>query len=276
MNWSFVSAVNNEPVLNSCLLSSPDIGTVQEVILQRGYSSAALAYNAGIEKANTDLLVFAHQDMYFPEGWMASVQGAMEVLSREDPTWGVLGVWGVKRTGERAGHLYCAGLMRTLGESFEGGREVRSVDEVVLIVRKSSGLRFDERLPGFHMYGGDICLEAARRGMKCYAISAFCIHNTNGYNMLPLQFWRSYFFMRRKWRSELPVITSCTEITFWCWPMIWWNIDRAANLALRRHKAGTRIQDPRQMYRQMVCSGMVTPLASRAGRQQAARGLLAR
>jgi hypothetical protein len=252
VKWSFVSAVNNEQVLRSCLLNSPDIGTVQDVILQRGYASAARAYNAGIDKANGDLVVFAHQDVYFPEGWLASARSAVEALSSEDPDWGVVGVWGVKRTGDRAGHVYCAGLMKTLGGPFEGGREVRSLDEVVLIVRKSSGLRFDERLRGFHMYGADICLEAERRGMKCYAISALCIHNTNGYNMLPLQFWKRSMFLRRKWKRELPISTPCIDVTFWCWPMIRWNIVQAANIMLGRHHAGKRVQDPSLLSRELA------------------------
>src|SRR4051794_37329697 len=198
MKWTVIAAVNNQEVLRSCLLSSPEISSASEVILQTGFTSAAGAYNAGIEKAKTDLLVFVHQDVYLPEGWVASVEKALEVLSKKDPQWGVLGVWGVKRSGEGVGYLYCAGLMRKLGQAFDDAPEVRSLDEVVLIIRKSSGLRFDESLPGFHMYGTDICLEAKRQGMKCHAISAFCVHNTNGYKMLPVQFWQSYFLMRRK------------------------------------------------------------------------------
>lgn len=255
-NWSLVSAVNNEVVLKSCLLSSPDIRLASEVILQTGYSSAAAAYNAGIEKAKTDVVVFAHQDVYFPEGWIAAVQKALEMLSRRDPEWAVAGIWGVTSSGEYVGHLYCAGLQRTLGSSAEDAIEVRSLDEVVLIVRKSSGVRFDERLTGFHMYGTDLCLEAKRRGMRSYAISAFCIHNTNGYRMLPLDFWKGYFFLRSKWKAELPIVTSCTEITFCCWPMVWWNLVRAINLVTGREKPpGKRVRDPGELYREMLRLG---------------------
>ncbi len=250
MNWALVSAVNNNQVLNTSLLNSPDVQSASEVLLQRGYSSAGVAYNAAIEQSKSELIVFAHQDVFFPEGWIASVRKALQLLSKTDPEWGVLGVWGIKPSGHRSGHLYCTGLMKLLGNSFEGVEEIRSLDEVVLIVRRSSGLRFDERLPGFHMYGTDICLKAQRRGMKCYAISAFCIHNTNGYNMLPLQFWTNYLFMRNKWRSELPVITSCTEITFWCLPVITWNIVQAANILFRRHRPGKRVENPSLLSRE--------------------------
>jgi hypothetical protein len=254
MDWTVISATNNEDILKSCLLNSPDIGEASDVILQRGYTSAAAAYNSAIDKAPSDLLVFVHQDVYLPRGWSDSLRRALELLSEVDPDWGIAGVYGVNKSwDDGAGFLYCAEC-GSLGNYFNGVREVRSLDEVLLIMRKSSNLRFDEQLPGFHMYGTDICLEARRRGMKSYAISAFCIHNTNGYRMLPLQFWRCYLYMRKKWRSQLPVATPCTEITFWCWPMIRWNITRAANIALGRYRETTRFADPSRFYLDLTSS----------------------
>jgi Glycosyltransferase like family len=253
MNWTVIVAVDNETVLKNCLLSSPDIRSASEIIVQTGYSSAASAYNAGIKKAaKSDILVFVHQDVYLAEGWLARVERAVEAVSSKDPNWGVMGVWGIDHGGRGAGHLYCTAGGRELGEPFDGGKEIRSLDEVVLILRKSSGLYFDERLPGFHLYGTDICLEAAKHGMKSYAIAGFCIHNSDAYGMLPWQFWKCCLFLRRKWRSQLPIIASCAEITFWGWPMIRWNIVQAANIVLRRHKPGKHVPDPAQLYREMV------------------------
>jgi len=255
MEWTVISATNNEEILKSCLLNSPDLQEASEVILQRGYTSAAAAFNAAIEKAQSDLLVFVHQDVYLAPGWITSLQRALERLSKVDPNWGILGVWGVNKSPEDGtGFLYCT-ANGWLGNGFEGVHEVRTLDEVLLVMRKSSQLRFDEQLPGFHMYGSDICLEAHRHGMKSYSISALCIHNTNGYRMLPLQFWSCYLFMRKKWRSVLPVATSCTEITFWCWPMIRWNILRLANLVLGRHRLCGRLDDPSRFRLDMEPSG---------------------
>jgi glycosyltransferase involved in cell wall biosynthesis len=247
MKWSLVSAVNNDTVLNSCLLASPDVRTAHEQFLLRGFASAAEAYNTALDQATSDLIVFAHQDVYFPPGWLSRLEQVVATLSAVDPQWGVLGVWGVANDGRRFGHVYCAGLGQMLGGGFDGVREVRTLDEVVLIVRRSSGLRFDERLPGFHLYGADVCLEAEKRGLKSYAVSALCIHNTNGYGMLPLAFWKNYVLLRRKWKHVLPVITSCTEVSFWFWPMIRWNVVQAANIALGRHTPGVRVRDPRKL-----------------------------
>lgn len=259
-DWSVIASVNDEAVLKNCLLNSPDIRFASEVMLQRGYASAAAAYNAAIAKAKTDLLIFVHQDVYLPEGWMAAVQNTIEIISRADPDWGVLGMWGTRPSGGRAGFVYDGAWGQVLGNQFEGGLEVDSLDEMVLILRKSAGLCFDPHIPGFHMYGADICLEARRRGKKCYAIAAFCIHNTNQYRMLPWQFWKGYLAMRRKWKAQLPLKTTCTDVTYWCWPMVRWNLVRAINLATGRDKSPTkRVEDPGKLHSEIVRAGMRVP-----------------
>jgi hypothetical protein len=261
MKWTFVSAVNNEAVLKSCLFGSSEINLADEVMLQRGFKSAAEAYNSAIDEAKTDLLIFIHQDVYLPDGWLSNVREAIKKISKTDPEWGVLGVWGMRSSGEGVGYVYDGAwnpIKKVLGNKFEGGIEVDSLDEVVLILRKSAGLYFDSHLPGYHMYGTDICQEAKRRGRKCYAISAFCIHNTSQYAMLPWQFWQSYLLMRCKWKSQLPLRTPCTKITYWCWPMLRWNIVRAINLVTGRDKPPTkRVEEPSKLYAEMLLSGTI-------------------
>ena len=256
MKCSVISAVNDESVLRTSLLDSPGIRSANEVILQRGYASAASAYNVAIRKASSDLLVFMHQDVYLPEGWIDLVTKAADALSVQDPDWGVIGVWGMVDSQRRAGYLYWTGDYGW-ERPFEGVKEVKSLDEVVLIFRKSSGLMFDEQLPGYHLYGTDICMEARRQGKKSYAISAFCIHNTNIGDVLPLEFWKCYLFMRRKWKDNLPIDTPCTRITFWCWPMIRWNLMYARNVALGTQRKLKRVENPGELYRKLVALGRV-------------------
>lgn len=257
---TIIAAVNNDGVLNSCLLHSPDLTAHGvEVLALRGHPSAASAYNAGIAQARGEYLVFVHQDVYLAVGWLAKFLATLQFMKQHDPNWGVLGMWGITPTGQGVGYLYCTAGIRLLGESFSGCKQVRSLDEVMLVVRKSSGLRFDEKMGGFHMYGTDICLEAEHRGMKSYAFSAFGIHNSNGYGMLPWAFWRNFFQVRRKWRAMLPVLAPCAEITTWCIPVLRWNLIQAANLLLGRHKVGRRIPDPSRLYDELVATGQVRP-----------------
>jgi hypothetical protein len=260
--WSVIAAVNSQELLQSCLLQSPELNQARDQIWQKGYSSAARAYNAAMDQATTDVLVFAHQDVFLPAGWIAQVQKSLAWLAQHDPHWGVAGIWGVQRSGARFGHVYCTGLGQELGGEFAAPVEVRTVDELLLIVRKSSGLRFDERLSGYHLYGTDICLEAERQGMKCYALAAFCIHNTNGYNLLPPGFWRNYLFLRRKWRDQLPIITPCTEITVGGWPMIRWNVVQTLDILRGKHKPGRRVNDPRALYGELALARHLGPPAA--------------
>lgn len=252
INFTIVSAVNNEEVLQSCLLSSPCLGSTAAVLLKRGFPSAARAYNSAIDESKTDILVFVHQDVFLPGGWDQRLRQVLKQLSDQDPDWAVAGAWGVHPSGNRSGHLFCVGLGQELGGDFVSGQQVRTLDEVLLIVRKSSGVRFDEALSGYHFYGTDICLEAERLGKKCYAISAFCIHNTNGYALLPWDFWKHYFWMRSKWKTRLPIITPCTKITSLCWPMVQWNIGKWKNILLGRDNPGKRVANPGRLYRDLV------------------------
>lgn len=252
MLWSVICAVNDEQILNSCLLRSPDLVSASDIVLKTGFSSAAAAYNSGIRESRGEIMVFVHQDVYLPEGWALRAEKAIKAIEAQDPNWGVLGAWGVTNAGKRAGYLYWSGQPGVAGRQFEAGIEVGTLDELILVLRKSSGLAFDEAMGGFHMYGADICLEAQRQGMKNYAISAFCIHNSNDYKLLPWEFWKAYFYMRKKWKSQLPIRTTCIEITRYCWPMVQWNFVHAVNLALGRKKVNKRVPDPSLLYESIM------------------------
>ncbi len=219
--WALIVAVNDDRVLKNTLLRSPDIDSRCQIILKRGFKSASEAYNAAISEASGRVLVFAHQDVYLPSGWLDKLLVTLRRLEVLDPAWGVLGVYGVANSGQGAGHVYATGLDRMLGDQFEGVIETTSLDEMLLITRGGSGVFFDEHLPGFHLYGTDVCLEARAKGLKSYIISALCIHNSNGKRVLPLAFWKSYLYMRKKWWKQLPIETCCAAISKPClWPML--------------------------------------------------------
>lgn len=211
---TLVSTVNDTEILSANLLASPFLLKKHDcqVVTLANFSSAASAYNEGISRAENDLMVFAHQDVFFPASWLAQLGSALDYLERVDPNWGVIGCWGVTRTGETWGHLYSTG-QGVIGKPFERPVEVQTLDELVLILRKPSGLKFDEKLPHFHLYGTDLCLSAAKRGLKCYAISAFCIHNTEQIFTLPGEFYDCYKYIKRVWRDRLPIHTSCIKIS---------------------------------------------------------------
>ena len=207
-------AVNDRAVLEANLLASPALREIQgqQLLLQQGYNSAAQAYNHALDHSANDLMVFLHQDIYLPAGWFARLSACLEQLDRKDANWGVAGCWGTTERGEGFGHVYSPG-MDVLGARFDEPQEVQALDEIVLIMRRSRGLRFDEGLGHFHLYGADLCLEARLRGMRSYAIADFCIHNANYQLVLPPEFYQGYRYMKQKWRGRLPIHTPCVCIS---------------------------------------------------------------
>lgn len=210
---TFVVTVNKKDILEKNFLASPCIlgPHPHQIILQEKFDSATAAYNDAINKSVNDLIVFCHQDMFFPALWISDFQRTLKYLEQRDSNWGVLGCWGVTSDGQFHGHIYSTGL-GIIGRPSEP-TEIQTLDEIVLILRKSSGLRFDQDLPHFHLYGTDICLRAAKLGMRSYAISALCIHNTfQGFN-LPKEFYDCCKHIKRVWNESLPIQTTCIRIT---------------------------------------------------------------
>ena len=258
--YCLVSAVNDDAVLASCLRASPDFGEPGfEVLEQRGYSSAAAAYNEALGRSTGEVVIFAHQDVYFPEGWLAQLEIALHWLAKHDPEWGVLGVYGVEAGSRPAGWTYSTGLGRVLGGPFPEPLPVRTLDEVVLIVRRSSGLKFDEGVKGFHMYGTDVCLEAERRGLGVYVISAFAIHNSNGIGQLPSAFWQTYLYVRSKWWAQLPVAAPCARVTRSPLPMLRSRFQRFLDYGIRRRAVGRRVADPSALHASLGVPSVETP-----------------
>lgn len=247
-----MAAVNDERLLQSSLLASPDLAAVEQVILKRGARSAAQAYNEGLAESCGEYVVFVHQDVFLPRGWLECLQRQMERLTRTDPNWGVCGAYGVTSAGKGAGHIYSTGLGTILGGAGPGSGLVDTLDELLLVLRRRSGLRFDERLPGFHLYGSDICLEARTRGMNAYALAAFCIHNSRGIRFLPQGYWKAYFYMRRKWWDRLPVETPCLRLSRSPLPALRYVFWRVPSLLASRGRVGKPSSDPAALHEQLA------------------------
>lgn len=252
-----VSAVNDDAVFSSCLLLSPDLARCGPVVVQRGWKSASLSYNDAIDRSAADVLIFVHQDVFLPPGWLDRLNAAIAELAQRDPDWGVLGVYGMTGRGSGKGWVYSEGLRAVLGADFTGVEPVRTLDEVLLVIRRSSGLRFDAELPGFHMYATDLCLSAERQGMQNYVIPAFAVHNSNGIRQLGPDFWESCKFIRQKWNAVLPVKAPCATVTASRWSELGQRFRRWLDFGLRRKPVGRRAPNGKSLYAQLLAEGLV-------------------
>jgi hypothetical protein len=189
-----------------------------------------------------DLIVFAHQDIILPSAWLSQLASALEGLEVENPHWGVVGCYGQTRDDRGRGYIYSSGL-GVIGKPFSRSVPVQTLDEAILVFRISSGLRFDSTLPHFHLYGADICLAAAKRGMTSYAISAFCIHNTDQTLILPAEFYECCKHIKRVWIDRLPIRTACTTITKFNIPIYRRRLNEVYLRYIRRKEVGGRRED---------------------------------
>jgi hypothetical protein len=251
---TFVIAVNNRELFEQNFLASPCLGQPHdhEIFVQENYKSAAKAYNDAIDRAANDLIVFCHQDILLPKAWLSQLQRSLDDLAVSDPKWGVLGSYGKTQDGRGWGHVYSSGR-DVIGEPLQRPVEVQTLDEIVLILRKSSGLRFDDSLPHFHFYGTDICLRAAKKGMKSYAISAFCVHNTLQTLVLPKEFYECCRHIKRVWKNCLPIQTTCIRITRLDFPLHNRRLREFYLRHIRRKECGgTRVRDPLPLLKEFV------------------------
>jgi hypothetical protein len=207
--------------LETDLIRSPEIanGKIGLTILWNQVSAAG-AYASAMEKATADFLVFAHCDVYFPGGWFARLAWEVNRLASLDPEWAVVGVTSLTASGEHVGRVYDSSLAPLFSET-KGifGNPVKlptpivSADELAFIIRRGAGISFDPLLPEFHLYGTDIVLEAERRGKRSYGLDLPLIHNAKAQLRLGSDYVRAYNYMVRKWRTRLPVPTTCGTLT---------------------------------------------------------------
>ncbi len=233
---TFVVSVNDREIFENNFIVSPCLRKPHphQILVQEGFRSAAASYNEAIDRSINDLMVFAHQDIILTAAWLSDLERSLRLLELTDPNWGVLGCYGVTSDSEGRGYIYSP-WRGIAGCPFEYPVEIKVLDEIVLILRKSSGLRFDKDLPYFHLYGTDICCRAAKKGKKSYAISTLCAHNARDYVVLPKEFYACYRHIKKTWRDFLPIQTTCIRITAFDVPMY---TRRLRELYLRhvRHK----------------------------------------
>jgi hypothetical protein len=215
---SFVTRVSDEEVLRSNLRASPCLGTgsSHELILVKNCSSAAAGLNLGLARSSGEWVIALHQDVFLPDGWNRRLLLQLREAERRFGAIGVAGVYGVgparvssvSLAAERIGRVLDRGRLLCDGPGLPA--LAATLDELLLIVPRDTPLRFEPAL-GFHLYGGDICLQAAALGLPVVVVDALCHHNSRSVG-LPEAFYKSAQVFARKWAHRLPVATPCVII----------------------------------------------------------------
>lgn len=206
---ALVCASHSETILAANLGRSPLLDSLP-LHVERDAPSAAIAYNRALDATLAPVVVFAHHDVYLPAGWERLLAARLAELP---PDWAVFGSFGIGLDGAPVGPVWSSSLGMIVGRVPMAPAPVQSFDELLIVLRSASGLRFDEGLPGWHMYGTDIAQTARAAGLGAYAGALPCIHNDRYHGALGADFDAAYRFMQRKWAGALPLRTPITKIS---------------------------------------------------------------
>lgn len=245
------AAVNDQAILADCLARSPDIvaGTLQ-LKTYEGYATSGIAYNQALDDCDREWLLLAHQDVYLPTGFAARVSAALDALSAVAPDWAVAGVIGGNGDGHVVGKVWCSGNQRLISGDAPLPARAATLDELIIIIRLGSGIRFDPILPSFHLYAADIILTAEAAGHSCWVIDAPVVHHSRPVVNLGGGYALAWHYMRRKWQARLPVPNLVCPITRS--PLTLWEKDMRIRFTNRgRRDRGNAPGDPVEIARRL-------------------------
>jgi GT2 family glycosyltransferase len=218
--FSIVTLVNNEQQYFDFLndLKEQDFNMDFEVIalpnFNNEYNGCSNALNIGIELSNSEYVIMCHQDLRVPKDWLTNIFNKIKNFIINDIKFGVLGMagsWSNNINNDGGGVIYLKG--NTLTTEYT---EVQCLDELCLIIKNDSNIRFDEtNFSGYHCYGSDFCLNYMKNGFKNYAINCECEHLSDGFKNLNNEkhfndYTLSSFTLFRKWRDIFPYFRNTT------------------------------------------------------------------
>jgi len=169
--------------------------------------NAATALNYGIKKSKSDWVVCCHQDVVFPERWLEKFNNVIQSIP-DDVV--IIGLVGIMMNGRFTGHIRDPhGHKRwTPLPAF-----VNSIDEHLIIVRRNSGILFDEGTPYFHCYGTDICMTAWKKSYQCIVVDLPVVHQSGG--TLDEYFEISSEWLLSKWGKDCDyIISTCATLIY--------------------------------------------------------------
>lgn len=249
---AIVAAVNNEEVLERNLMRSSIVQSkAVSVHCYRDQPSASIAYNRGLDDTSDEYIAFVHQDIYLPPAWGTQLNEAIATLNHTDPNWAVLGVCGITREGEYKGHVWSSGLGKLYGVPLSQPEAVVSIDEMTIVLRRSSGIRFDKNLPFFHLYGTDIIQIAMEKGLSAYVAEIPVIHNSVPVQSLKGGYTRAYLYMRRKWKAKLPIQTLILPVENSIYRLLRTRFRVFVNMKKKQARSVSSTTDPREISKKL-------------------------
>ena len=250
-NLCVIALVNDDDCLARNLLVSDLIAKHGvPVQIERGAASAGIGYNHGLDETEAEYVIFAHQDVYFPPDWHMQLSRAIAEVEEIDPNWAILAPFGMcAKTNTHIGDVWSSGVGRRIGTPVTVPQPAQTVDELVIVMRRSAGLRFDAGLPGYHLYGTDLVQMAQAAGKGVYVAALPVVHNDTFKAALGSDFTECYRYIRRKWKTALPLRTPVLWVTKWGLGLPYYRLRAWRALDARRDMAVDTDVSPRDYAR---------------------------
>ena len=172
---SYIACTHNTHILEKCLVQSLILQDEDELIVIEGANSIAKGYNSGIDRAKNKIKCFIHHDLIVTNPILLR----MNLLAYCIEDIGMVGIVGSQTDATPWWEGQCVGSVVDSRNGilyFSDGKQFcLHLDGLMLATWHD--VRFDESIPGFHLYDQDICNQMAVKGL-----SNFCIKD--GYRMI--------------------------------------------------------------------------------------------
>ena len=154
-----------------------------ELIVIEGANSIAKGYNSGIDRAKNKIKCFIHHDLIVTNPILLR----MNLLAYCIEDIGMVGIVGSQTDATPWWEGQCVGSVVDSRNGilfFSDGKEFcLHLDGLMLATYQD--VRFDESIPGFHLYDQDICKQMEKQGKKNFCLKdgyRMVTHFTNGPN----------------------------------------------------------------------------------------------
>jgi len=154
---------------------------IELLMLDNTHANRWCAYrglNRALAEARGRYVVLCHQDVRFDRDGRAALEARLDELNARDPNWAIAGNAGGVAPGQLA-----VRITDPHGPDQSDGpfpQRVATIDENFIIVRRDARVGFSRELTGYHLYGADLCLNAAVAGHTAYVIDFHLTHLSGG------------------------------------------------------------------------------------------------
>lgn len=205
--FTVVVPTTQEQQLKSNVMASSGLKEVNATVVSiQGALSPADAVAEGMRHVDTEWVLLAHQDVYFPQGFGEQLNAILSAIPERDKNITLLGFAGIGQS-ESNGRRAPAGQVTDRLYRFDyppSGKAI-SLDEFAIIIHKNSVHQIDAEL-GWHLWATDLALSAIKRyNVYPRIISLPIYHNSQTGWKLPNDFHESASRLLKK-HSDLPII----------------------------------------------------------------------